>query len=293
MGTRPDLAFAVATLSKFNALPSSTHMAAALHVVRYLRATPSMGITYSGNQDGRQMEPIGFTDSDFAGDRDDRKSTSGYVFTLAAGAVSWRARKQPLVASLTVEAEYIGASDAAKESIWIRNLYADLGLGKWRKAGEDDSHCRYCLSTLLPYNAEPLPQDLDVEPQLLYVDNQGASQLARNPRFHERTKHISIRYHFVRDACERRILRIEYLHTSEMTADIMIKALPRDTHWKHTNSMGLFETPSIPGTSLSEHQTRISKSVDSELVINEPAISDQTGNASAYIAVSEQRTVRC
>lgn len=74
--------------------------------------------------------PIGFTDSDFAGDSADRKSTSGYVFTLCGGAISWRARKQPLVAFSTVEAEYIGASDAVKESVWIRNLYADLALNK-------------------------------------------------------------------------------------------------------------------------------------------------------------------
>jgi len=116
--------------------------------------------------------------------------------------------KQPLVAFPTVEAEYIGASDAAKEAIWISSLFTRL-LG------------------------------LDAYPQEIFVDNQGAIQLAKNPKFHERTKHIGVRYHFVRDACERNAIRTTYLPTSEMTADIMTKSLPRETHWKHVNRMGM------------------------------------------------------
>ncbi|RPA71475.1 hypothetical protein BJ508DRAFT_200605, partial [Ascobolus immersus RN42] len=118
------------------------------------------------------------------------------------GAISWRARKQPLVAFSTVEAEYIGASDAAKEAFWIRNLYADIALRKRQALTE-------------------------------------TAELAKNPRFHERTKHINIRFHFVRDACTRGALRIDYIPTNDMVADIMTKSLPRDTHWKHTALMGI------------------------------------------------------
>jgi len=152
--------------------------------------------------------PIGFTDSDFAGDADDKKSTSGYVFTLGNGAISWRTHKQPLVAFSMVEAEYIGLSDAAKEAIWISSLFTHL-------------------------------LRLDAYPQEIFVDNQGAIQLAKNPKFHECTKHIGVRYDFVRDTCERNAICATYLPTSEMTANIMTKSLPRETHWKHVNGMGM------------------------------------------------------
>jgi len=116
--------------------------------------------------------------------------------------------KQPLVAFPTVEAEYIGASDAAKEAIWISSLFTRL-LG------------------------------LDAYPQEIFVDNQGAIQLAKIPMFHERTKHIGVQYHFVRDACDRNAIRTTYLPTSVMAADIMAKSPPRETHWKHLNRMGM------------------------------------------------------
>jgi hypothetical protein len=241
LGTRPDLAFTVATLSKFNATPSRQHEAAAKHVLRYLRNTSNCGITFNGS-DG---PPIGFSDSDFAGDKTDRKSTSGYVFTLCGGAISWRARKQPLVAFSTVEAEYIGASDASKEAFWIRNLYADTALRK-RQPLIDHSSANCCRNCEMPLTVTEVlstpstaPETLDVPEQLLYLDNQGAMELAKNPRFHERTKHINIRYHFVRDACERKALRINYIATADMTADIMTKSLPRETHWRHTAGMGI------------------------------------------------------
>ena len=117
-----------------------------------------------------------------------------------------------------MEAEYIGASDAAKEAIWIRSLYARL-----------------------------LGLDSDAYVQEVPVDNQSAIQLAKNPRFHERTKHIGVRYHFVRDACERNVIKTSYLPTSQMTADILTKSLPREAHWKHVNGLGLVRSEAITG----------------------------------------------
>jgi len=173
--------------------------------------------------------PIGYTDSDFTGDPDDRKSTSGYVFMLAGSAITWRARKQPLVAFSTVEAEYIGASDTAKEAIWVRSLHACILYGKiLYKHAEQYLHC--------------LCSDNDskaTEPQQIFVDNQGAIQLAKNPKFHKRTKHIILRFHFVCDACKRNAIKTTYLPTSDTLADIMTKNLPRDTHWKHAHGLGL------------------------------------------------------
>jgi hypothetical protein len=222
--TRPDLAFTVSMLSKFIYGPTTEHLAAATYTLRYLRNTVNLGIQYNAKNSDM---PIGYTDSDFARDPDDRKSTSGYVFMLAGGAVSWRARKQPLVAFSTVEAEYIGASDAAKEAIWIRSLYARVLYGQTLYKHAD--HCAHCLCSNIETS----------EPQEIFVDNQGAIQLAQYPKFHERSKHISVRFHFIRDACERNAIKTTYLPTSDMLADIMTKSLPRDTHSKHVLGLGL------------------------------------------------------
>jgi hypothetical protein len=225
LGTRLDLAFTVSVLSKYNADPSKEHLTAATHCLRYLRNTSSYGTQFDA--DGSNTEPIGFTDSDFAGDIDDRKSTSGYVYLLGGGAISWRSRKQPLVAFSTVEAEYIGASDAAKEAIWIRNLFAAL-----RKVNIENRD----QTDISRFDDEG---DEKTAPQTLFVDNQGALQLAKNPKFHERTKHIAVRYHFVRDACERDLIQLRYLPTNEMIADILTKSLPREVHWKHMHGRGM------------------------------------------------------
>jgi len=134
---------------------------------------------------------------------------------LAGGAITWRAHKQLLVAFSTVEDEYIGASDTAKEAIWVRSLYACILYGKiLYKYAEQCPHC-VCLDN----------DSKATEPQQIFVDNQGAIQLAKNPKFHERTKHISVRFHFVCDACEWNAIKTTYLQTSDMLADIMAKNL--------------------------------------------------------------------
>jgi len=118
-----------------------------------------------------------------------------------------------------VEAEYIGASDAGKEAIWVRSLYARILYGKilYKHAEQ----CPHCLCSDNDSKA--------TEPQQIFVDNQGAIQFAKNPKFPERTKHISVRFHFVRDACERNPIKTTYLPTSDILADIKTKNLPRDT----------------------------------------------------------------
>jgi len=173
--------------------------------------------------------PIGYTDSDFAGDPDDQKSISGYVFMLAGGAITWRALKQPLVAFSMVEAEYIDASDAAKDAIWVCSLYTRILYSKILY-----KHAEQCLHCLCSDNDSKA-----TEPQQIFVDNQGAIQPAKNPKFHERTNQISVRFHFVCDVCKQNAIKTTYLPTSDMLADIMTKNLPQDTHWKHAHGLGL------------------------------------------------------
>ena len=157
-----------------------------------------------------QSDLLGFSDSDYAGDSNDRKSTSGYVFTVAGAAVSWRAKKQKLVSLSTVEAEYIGYSEAACEAVWLKRVYDEI-------RGE----------VMAP------------KPLMLFCDNQGAIEITRNPKFHERTKHINIKYDFIRSPVEDNKLSLNYIATSNQTADITTKGLTCDLHWKRVHGLGM------------------------------------------------------
>ena len=206
VGTRPDIAFPVATLSKFNAKPTNQHYLAAKRILRYLKQTSNWALIYQNSQ--HQREIVAYSDSDFAGDFGDRKSTSGYIFALAGAAISWKAKKQSLVSLSSTEAEYVGYTEAVREALWLRRLYHEIMRNK-------------------------------LQPQLIQCDNQGAIALCQNPKFHERTKHIDIKYHFIRDCFDQGLIELIYIPTTTMVADIMTKALPRDTHHRHVRSLGL------------------------------------------------------
>jgi transposase InsO family protein len=206
-GTRPDIAFAVATLSKFNSCPTVDHLAAAKRVLRYVKKTSSLALVYI--KSGVDTTLTGFTDSDFAGDADDRKSTSGYAFLLAGAAISWRAQKQKVVALSSTEAEYVGYAEATKEALWIRRLHDEL-LGKTGNGT-----------------------------QPIFCDNMSALALVKNAKFHDKSKHIDVKHHFVRHAYESGQIDLRYRSTAEMPADIFTKALARDAHWRHVAALGL------------------------------------------------------
>ena len=151
----------------------------------------------------------GFSDTDFAEDTQDRKSTGGYVFFVAGGAVSWRSKKQPMVALSTTESEYIACSETTREAIWLRGLYSELS------------------------GTKQLP------PTPINVNNQSAIDLSNRPHFHERTKHIDLKLCFTREALQNQEIAISRCPTEEMTADILTKALPWVLHWRNVRAMGL------------------------------------------------------
>ena len=209
LGTRPDIAYAVTRLSQYTSNPLPEHIHAVKRVLRYLRGSEDLGIVFRGSKvPNAQVQLTAFCDSDWAANVDDRRSVTGYVMTLCGGAISWKSKKQSTVALSTVEAEYMAASAAAQEVIWWRRFLSGLQL-------------RHATMSATP----------------LYSDNQGSIALAHNPQNHERTKHIDIRYHFLRECVESDVIDLRYVSTNNMPADVLTKAL---THVKHQQAIQAF-----------------------------------------------------
>ena len=206
LGTRPDIAFAVSVVSRYAANPGPAHHALLKQIFRYLRGTSHWQLVFRG-----ALKPaVGYTDSDYAGDIETRRSTSGYVFNLGSGAISWSSKRQATVALSTCEAEYVGQTQAAKEAIWLGGL----------------------LEQIQQSNDGSLPM-------VIYGDNQGAIALAKNPQFHARTKHIDVQQHFVREKVAEGKIDLAYIPTEEQIADGLTKALPRDKFEKFRAALGL------------------------------------------------------
>ncbi|KAJ0865779.1 putative RNA-directed DNA polymerase [Helianthus annuus] len=190
--TRPDIAHAVGVVSRFLSNPGKKHWEAVKWIFRYLRGSSKLGITF-GN--GKPML-IGYTDSDLAGNKDNMKSTSGYLMTFAGGAVSWQSRLQKYVALSTTEAEYVAATEACKELLWLKRFMQELGFMQQR--------------------------------YVVLCDNQSAIHLAKNSMFHKRTKHIDVKYHWIRDALEDKLFELDKVHTDDNGSDMLTKSLARE-----------------------------------------------------------------
>ena len=214
LGTRPDLAFAVGLLTRFNSNPGQRHVGALKRVLRYLKASIHFQLTYgresswSSGSNASLLAVLGHCDSDWGSSIDDRRSVAGTVFTVAGGAVTWQAQRQKSVALSTVEAEYMAACQAAKDAVWLRAFLVGLGL-----------------------NASA--------PTTIRCDSQGAIALTKNPEHHQRSKHIDMRYHFVRDQVTDGVITLDYTSTSDLVADQLTKPLSRDKHNNCIRGMGL------------------------------------------------------
>ncbi len=186
----PDLSYAVSAVSRYMANPSKEHWKAVQWILRYLRGTTDVCLQFGRTRDG----VIGYVDADFAGDLDRRRSLTGYVFTIGGCAISWKATLQTTVALSTTEAEYMAITEACKEAIWLKGLFSELN------------------------------EDLQIN--TVFCDSQSAIFLTKDQMFHERTKHIDVRYHFVRDIIARGDIVVSKISTHENPADMMTKSLP-------------------------------------------------------------------
>jgi hypothetical protein len=210
LGTRPDISHAVTALSQFMKNPGRPHWIAMKRLLRYLKGTQHIHLVYqaSSYDPHRPAELYGYTDSDWGNDINDRRSITGWTFIQHGGAVSWQSRKQRTVALSSVEAEYMSASSAVREAIWWRTFLSELGM----------------------------PPSV---PTVIYSDSQGSIALAKNPEHHNRTKHIDIQHHFVREQLARRTVALEFMGTADMVADVLTKPLSRDRHEMLISRMGV------------------------------------------------------
>ena len=217
LGTRPDIAFAVSVVSRYASNPNQTHWKAVKRIFRYLRHSLNLRLTFSGS-----LKPLkGWTDADWGADHETRRSTSGYIFNVGSGAISWSSKRQPTVALSTCEAEYMGQTQAAKEAIWLSGLLDDLLPGIPNELPALGAPA-YCFAATI-----------------ICCDNQGAQALAKNPTSHARSKHIDIQHHFVREKVQDGTLELQHVASNDQIADGLTKPLPKDKFLKFRRDVGL------------------------------------------------------
>lgn len=210
---RPDISFSVQMLSQYLHAPRVKHMVALTRVLRYLKWTAGHGLFFpSGNPLHLRM----YSDSDWAGDANDRKSVGAYSLLLGDVAVSWRSKKQQVTSRSSAEAEYRALADASCEVIWFLNLLTELKVGF----------------------RQPVP---------LFCDNKAAVDLTANPVYHARTKHIELDCHFIREKIKNGIVVVHQIPTLQNTADIFTKGLGKVLHWRCSSNLGLMSSPPICG----------------------------------------------
>lgn len=209
--TRPDIMFVVSLLSRYLAHPTDIHLQAVKRVLRYIKGTLTYGIFYKqvGNK-----ELLAYTDSDYAGDLEDRKSTSGFLFSLSSAAVSWSSKKQPVVTLSTTEAEFIAAASCACQAVWLRRILENL------------NHASTGAT-------------------VMYCDNSSTIKLSRNPVMHGRSKHIDVRFHFLRNLTQDGVVTLLHCRSQDQLADIMTKPLTRVVFEKLRMLMGVCQEPGV------------------------------------------------
>ncbi|GKB16092.1 zinc finger, CCHC-type containing protein [Tanacetum coccineum] len=204
--TRPDISFAVGIVSRFMEKPTVKHLQAVKRILRYVKGTLGYGLKYSKGE--KNITLTGYTDSDLANDVNDRKSTGGMVFYVNGNLITWASQKQRCVALSSCEAEFMAATMAACQGIWLRRLLSEI-------TGQN------------------------IPPATLLVDNRSSLDLMKNPVFHGRSKHIDIRFHFIRECVENGEITVAHVCGKEQKADILTKPLARVKHEEMRNLMGI------------------------------------------------------
>ena len=206
--TRPDVAYAVSVVSQFMHNPSVDHMDAVVRILRYLKSAPGRGVMFSKHSS--ILEVCGFTDADWAGNITDRRSTSGYFTFVGGNLVTWKSKKQKVVARSSAEAEYRGMAHGVCELLWLKNVLQDLG----------------------------------VKPKCamqLYCDNKAAIDISQNPVQHDRTKHVEVDRHFIKEKLDAKIISFPFVPTEEQLADILTKGVSKKAFYDSLGKLGMVD----------------------------------------------------
>ncbi|RVW82645.1 Retrovirus-related Pol polyprotein from transposon RE1 [Vitis vinifera] len=205
--TRPDIAYAVSVVSQFMHCPSENHMSAVMQILRYLKSSPGKGLRFSKND---HLRVEGYTDADWAGNIMDRKSTSGYFTFVGGNLVTWRSKKQKVVALSSAEAEFRGMAKGLCELLWLRRLLTEIGFAP-------DSEMK------------------------LFCDNKAAIDISHNPIQHDRTKHVEVDRHFIKQNLDAKIIQFPFVKSEDQLADILTKAVSSKIFHHSLDKLGLID----------------------------------------------------
>ncbi len=205
LATRPDLLFTVSLLSRFQANPGIKHWKNLLHVVGYIRNTIDYGLTYSRDAD---LTPLAYVDADYGGCRNTRRSTLGFVFTMAGGAVTWSSKRQATVALSTVEAKYVVMSRCVQQMVWMQTWLDEVEI----------EH---------------------IEPGVIKGDSRRAIALAKTTKDHGKVKHIDIRHHYLRELVKSEAVVFEQIPSHDNITDLFTKPLSHDHHHRFLASLNV------------------------------------------------------
>ena len=198
--TWPDIQFAVNLIAQFGSNPGIAHLEAAKHILHYLKGIMDFGLVLERQTKG-SFDLVGWTDSNWAQDPNDHYLVGEFIFDIAGGSISWSSKKQPIITTSSVEAEYIASASTTKEAVWLHILLEELDF----------------------------PQ---ATATIINVDNQSCIVLAHNPVSHSHTKHINIQHHFIQEHIKQGEVSFQYISTKEMLADIFTKTLPHEAFIK-------------------------------------------------------------
>lgn len=209
---RPNICYTVGIVSRYQSNLGAKHWESVKHILKYLRRTKNYMLVYSGSD----LMHVGYTDSDFQSDPNSRKSTSGSMFTLNGGAIVWRSVKQSCVSESTMEVEYVATSEAIKEAVWLENFLRDL---------------------------EVIP-NLE-QPMVVYCENSGAVANSKEPRSHQRGKHIDRKFHLIREIVERRDMTVREIKSEDNPADPFTKTLSSRVFEGCLEGLGIRDTSQL------------------------------------------------
>ncbi|XP_057982225.1 secreted RxLR effector protein 161-like [Malania oleifera] len=208
--TRLDISFAVGMLGRYQSNPGMIHWKATKKFLRYLQGTKDYKLMFRRFD---HLEVVGYSDSDFAGCVDTRKSTFGYVYLLAGGAISWKSVKQSIIATSTMEAEFVACVEATVQANWLQNFISGLGI------------------------VDSIAKSLKI-----YCDNSATIFFSKNDKYSKGVKHMELKYFVVKEDVQKQKVSIEHISTDCMIADPLMKGLPPKTFIGHVEKMGIIES---------------------------------------------------